>query len=86
VLAGDGKIIRYLYGTEFLPFDIGMAVSEALQGTPGVSIKKFLSYCFEYDPEKNSYTFKLIKVFGIVTLTFVAGFLFFLIKKDKRKA
>ena len=86
VVAGDGKIIRYLYGTEFLPFDIGMAVAEALQGTPGVSIKKFLSYCFEYDPEKNRYAFKLIQVFGIVTLTFVAGFIFFLIKKDKRKA
>ena len=86
VVAADGQIIRYLYGTEFLPFDIGMAVSEALQGTPGVSIKKILSYCFEYDPQKNRYAFKLIQVFGIVTLTFVAGFIFFLIKKDKRKA
>ncbi len=86
VLAGDGQIIRYLYGTSFLPFDIGMAVSEALQGTPGVSIKKILSYCFEYDPEKNRYAFKLIRVFGFVTLILVAGFLIFLLRKGKRKA
>jgi len=86
VIAGDGQIIRYMYGIKYLPFDIGMAVSEALQGEPGVSIKKILSYCFEYDPEKNRYTFKLIKVFGIITLVLVAGFLFFLLKKDKQKA
>lgn len=86
VLAADGQIIRYLYGTTFLPFDIGMAVSEALQGTPGVSIKKILSYCFEYDPKKNRYAFKLIRVFGFVTLILVAGFLIFLLRKGKRKA
>ncbi len=85
VLADDGQIIRYLYGTTFLPFDIGMAVSEALQGKPGVSIKKILSYCFEYDPEKNRYAFKLIRVFGFITLILVAGFLFFLLRKGKRK-
>ena len=85
VVAADGKIIRYLYGTRYLPFDIGMAVSEALQGTPGVSIKKILSYCFEYDPQKNRYAFKLFQVFGVVTLIMVGGLLFFLLRKDKPK-
>lgn len=85
VVAADGQIIRYLYGTRYLPFDIGMAVSEALQGTPGVSIKKILSYCFEYDPQKNRYAFKLVRVFGFVTLILVAGFIFFLLRKDKGK-
>ncbi len=85
VVAADGKVIRYLYGTRYLPFDIGMAVSEALQGVPGVSIKKILSYCFEYDPQKNGYAFKLFRVFGFVTLILVAGFLFFLLRKDKHK-
>ena len=40
VLAKDGKIIRYLYGPSFLPFDVGMALSEAVEGEPGISIKK----------------------------------------------
>lgn len=81
VVAADGQIIRYLYGTDYLPFDVGMALSEALQGTPGVSIKKFLSYCFEYDPVKNRYAFKLFRVFGVITLAVIAGLLFFLLRK-----
>ena len=81
VLSADGQIIRYLYGTDFLPFDVGMALSEALQGTPGVSIKRLLSYCFEYDPGKNRYAFKLIQFSGIVTLILVGGLVFFLLKK-----
>jgi len=81
VLSADGQIIRYLYGTDYLPFDVGMALSEALQGTPGVSIKKILSYCFEYDPDKNRYAFKLIQFSGIITLILVGGFVFFLLKK-----
>ncbi len=81
VLSAEGQIIRYLYGTDYLPFDLGMALSEALRGTPGVSIKKILSYCFEYDPSKNRYAFKLIQFSGIVTLILVGGFVFFLLKK-----
>jgi len=81
VVSGEGKIIRYLYGTDYLPFDVGMALSEALKGTPGVSIKKILSYCFEYDPSQNRYAFKLIQFSGIVTLFLVGGFIFFLVRK-----
>ena len=83
VISGDGLIIRYLYGTEYLPFDIGMALSEAHKGTPGVSIKKFLSYCFEYDPEKKTYAFSLFKISGAVILTLLAVFLFFLLRRGK---
>jgi protein SCO1/2 len=83
VITGDGLIIRYLYGTEYLPFDIGMALSEAHKGLPGVSIKKFLSYCFEYDPEKKTYAFSLFKISGAVILTLLAVFLFFLLRRGK---
>jgi len=32
IVTPDGKITRYLYGTEFLPFDIKIALLEASQG------------------------------------------------------
>jgi protein SCO1/2 len=81
VISPSGKIIRYLHGTEYLPFDIGMAVTEASRETPGVSIRKMLSYCFDYDRTKNRYAFNLFKVFGAVTLTVLGVFLFFLLRK-----
>ncbi len=51
VLSGEGKIIRYLYGKTFLPFDLKMALAEASEGRPGPTITKFLQYCFTYDPK-----------------------------------
>lgn len=88
VLAQDGKIIRYLYGPEFLAFDLGMALHEAEQGTPGISIKKgVLSFCFDYDPENKTYVFKMFRITGTVILVLLAGFLIFLLypyKRDRR--
>jgi protein SCO1/2 len=81
VLSGDGKIIRYLYGTSFLPLDVGMALSEASRGTPGVSIKKIMSYCYNYDPHSRRYTFNVFRVFGVTTLLVAGLFLFFLLRK-----
>ena len=89
VLAKDGKIIRYLYGPGFLPFDVGMALSEAQKGEPGISIKRgVLSFCFDYDPENKTYVFKLFRITGTIILILLAGFVFFLIfpsKKGRRK-
>ena len=78
-LGADGKIVRYLYGPRFLPFDMGMALTEAQSGRTGSSIRKVLSYCIDYDPEEQRYTFQYIRVFGIIIplllLTFYLVFL-----------
>jgi protein SCO1/2 len=81
-LAPDGTIIRYLYGPRFLPFDIGMALTEAAKGTPGLSIRKLLTYCFDYDPESKSYVVRSFRflALGIVVLL---GILFFFVVRKK---
>ncbi|MFN2358772.1 MAG: SCO family protein [Desulfotignum sp.] len=85
VLAKDGKIIRYLYGPGFLPFDLGMAVQEAQKGEPGISIKRgVLSFCFDYDPENKTYVFKLFRITGTVILSLLAGFVVFLLRPSKK--
>ncbi len=85
VLAKDGKIIRYLYGPNFLPFDLGMALSEAKKGEPGISIKRgVLEFCFDYDPENKTYVFKLFRITGTAILIALAGFITFLIYPSKR--
>lgn len=85
VLAKDGKIIRYLYGPNFLPFDLGMAISEADKGEPGISIKRgVLSFCFDYDPKNKTYVFKMFKTTGTAILILLAGFIVFLLYPSKR--
>ncbi|PKL74694.1 MAG: SCO family protein, partial [Candidatus Melainabacteria bacterium HGW-Melainabacteria-1] len=83
VLAKDRKIIRYLYGPTFLPFDIGMALTEAERGTPAVSIRKLISYCFSYEPEKKTYVFTAVRYFAGAILLVLGAFLYFVILRKK---
>ena len=83
MVSGNGKVIRYLYGMDYLPFDIGMAVTEAFREEPGISIKKIVSYCFDYDPKNKRYAFNIVRVFGAVTLVGLGLFFFFLLRKKK---
>lgn len=86
VLSHDGTVIRYLYGTEYLPFDVSMAITEAAKGTPAVSIKKLLTFCFDYDPKGKKYVFKTFQVSGAALLIVLGGFYFFVLRKGNKKS
>lgn len=88
VVARDGMIVRYLYGTHFLPKDVTLALIEARQGRVGTTISKMVNYCFSFDPEKKSYQFNLLRVSATVIIVCVVAFLAFLVfggKKGKGK-
>jgi len=83
ILAGDGKIIRYVYGS-FLAGDIDIALSSAQTGTVARSVRRLLDFCFNYDPDKNQSLFALVK-FAVLGLFFlgIVIFLFFSFKRRK---
>ncbi|HXY55346.1 MAG TPA: SCO family protein [Nitrospirota bacterium] len=85
VVSPAGKIVRYLEGISFLPFDVTMALSEAAQGKTGSPARKALMYCFSYDPLKKSYVFNILKVTGTVMVLFVASFFAYLMISTKKK-
>ncbi len=84
VLAQGGKVVRYLYGTTFLPFELTMAVTEAARGTVGSPTARVLNYCFSYDPLKKSYVFNILKVTGTVMVLFIGGFLLYLVRSTRK--
>ena len=71
-LGSDGKIIRYLRGIDFVPFDIKITLVEAAKGKIGPSINRLLAVCYGYDNKGNQYVFNVTKVSAIVILFFVA--------------
>jgi protein SCO1/2 len=85
VTAPGGKVVRYLYGQNFLPFDLTMAVTEASHGTIGLSVKRVLSYCFTYDPEGRRYVFDFMRIAGIIILFGAAVLLFVLVWGGPRR-
>jgi protein SCO1/2 len=70
-LAADGKIIRYLRGIDFLPFDIKITLIEAAKGKIGPSINRLLAVCYGYDSKGNQFVFNVTRVSAIVILFFV---------------
>jgi protein SCO1/2 len=70
-VAADGKIIRYLRGIDFLPFDIKITMIEAAKGKIGPSINRLLAICYGYDSKGNQFVFNVTRVSAIVILFFV---------------
>jgi len=70
-LASNGKIVRYLRGIDFLPFDIKITMVEAAQGKIGPSINRLLAICYSYDDQGNKFVFNVTRVSAIVILFFI---------------
>ncbi len=83
-VAGDGKIIRYVYGS-FIPGDIDMAIADAAKGTPSLSVKRLLRMCFNTDPNTNKSVFQTVKMVVFTAfLVAITAFLFFSRKRGRR--
>ncbi len=85
ILSPERKIVRYLYGLRFLPFDFEMGVYEAASGTVRPTTARLLQFCFSYDPEGRTYVFNLARVVAVVMLTSVLFFILFLIYSTRAR-
>ena len=86
VFAGeDGKITRYLHGLDLPAEDVRKALVEASQGTVGSAVDQILMFCYQYDPDSNSYVIhatNLMKLGGILTLLVIGIGLFVFWRKE----
>lgn len=81
----QGKISRYLFGTDFNPFDVKMALLDAESGKTSPTISKVLQFCFSYDPQGRQYTLNVTRIVGTVMLLGVGIFLGVLLMKKKNR-
>lgn len=78
VLTPGGRIARYLFGLEFPPRDLRLALVEAAQGEIGSVVDQVLLYCFHYDPATGRYSatvMNLVRLGGIATVAGLAAFM-----------
>lgn len=85
VISPDKKIVRYLNGMYYLPFEWKMAIIEASQGKSGPTLNRVLRYCYTYDPIGQTYVMNFTKVGGIIIMFFALIFLGFLLLKPRKK-
>jgi protein SCO1/2 len=89
VCTPDGRVSRYLYGIEYPPQTVRLALLEAAEGKIGTTMDKVLMFCFQYDEQKGQYTLaavNLMRAGGVATLLFLAGMLGWYWRRESRKA
>jgi protein SCO1 len=77
-LTPAGRISRTLYGIEFSPKDLRLALLEAGEGKLGSPMDKLILYCFQYDAKTHKYALvalNVMKVAGLLTMLVLGGFL-----------
>lgn len=88
VATPDGRMSRYLYGIDYAPADLRMALVEASQHKISSPVDYVLLFCFHYDPLQGKYTLvvlNILKVAGAITLLVLGGLIYLLMRKDKRQ-
>jgi protein SCO1/2 len=78
VLTPAGRVSRYLYGIEYQPRNLRLALVEAADGKIGTPVDKALLYCYHYDPETGKYglaIMNLVRLGGIMTVAAAVSFI-----------
>ena len=85
ILSPQGKVTRYMYGVNYLPADLQMAILEAAKGEARPSINKWLKFCYTADPDGKNLVFSVNKLVGILTIILLALFAGFLVVSNRRR-
>jgi protein SCO1/2 len=85
VLTPEGRISRYLFGVEYAPKDLRLALVDAAGGRIGNPVDQLLLYCYQYDPRAGRYSasiLNLVRLLGALTVLGLGAFI--LIASRKR--
>jgi len=84
----DGKLSKYLYGIEFSPRDLRLALIDSSEGKISKSVAdRFLWLCYHYDPLTGKYSFAVMNVvrgMGLLTALGLIGYLVHNLVRERR--
>lgn len=89
ILTPSGLISKYLYGIEFAPRDLRLALVQASNGKIGTAVDQALLYCYHYDATKGKYTvavMNIIRLLGVATVVGFGAFILFSLRRERRQA
>jgi protein SCO1/2 len=85
VLTPDGRIARYLYGIEYAPNDLRLALVEASSGKIGTPVDQVLLFCYQYDPATGRYGAAILRTVRLLGIVTVASILTFIVAMRRRE-
>lgn len=88
VLTPEGKVSRYLFGIEFAPVDLRLALVEAADHRIGSMVDQMLLFCYHYDPESGKYGFAItnvVRLGGVLTVFGLGTFILMSLRRERRQ-
>lgn len=87
ILTPEGAVSRYLFGLEYAPRDLRLALVEATANRIGTVIDQVLLFCYHYDPVSGEYTMLIMNVLrlaGLATVLLLGGMVILLLRRERR--
>ncbi|HYG62271.1 MAG TPA: SCO family protein [Thermoanaerobaculia bacterium] len=85
VLTPQGRISRYLYGIEYAPRDMRLALIEAADAKIGSFVDQVLLYCYHYDPTIGRYSPVIMNILRLSAASAVAGLVLLIVLMRRRE-
>jgi len=89
VLTPEGRIARYLYGIEYAPKDLRLALVESGEGQISSPIDQLLLYCYQYNPATGRYGATIMTVLrlgAVLTVLGLGGFILVMRRRERTAA
>ncbi len=86
VLTPEGRISRYLFGIEYSPKDLRLALVESGEGKVGGPVDDFLLFCYQYNPLTGRYSasiLNLVRALAILTVLALGGFVYAMLRRER---
>jgi protein SCO1/2 len=88
VLTPTGRVSRYLFGIEFAPKDLRLAMVEASNNKIGTALDQALLFCYHYDPENGRYgvaIMNILRLAGLATVGALGAFILLTLRRERRQ-
>jgi protein SCO1/2 len=88
VATPEGRLSKYLYGIDYAPRDIRLALVQASDNKIGSPVDRLLLYCYHYDPTAGKYglaVLSLVRLGGVLTLVVLGAFVAISWRRDRRR-
>jgi protein SCO1/2 len=89
IATGGGRVSRYLFGIEYAPKDLRLALVESGDGKIGGLVDQALLFCYQYNPHSGRYSaaiMNVVRIAAVLTVLALGGFIFVMRRREARRA
>jgi protein SCO1/2 len=89
VATPQGKVSRYLFGIDYGPRDLRLALLDASEGKIGSPLKRILLYCYHYDLASGRYSLaimRIVRIAGAATVLGIGMLIVVMTRRERKQA